>query len=75
MSESSEHLLKLFDHKKAALILGCSTNTLKQSRVTGVLFGKPAPLYEKHGRKVLYREDRLQEFNKQFLEQSNTTAA
>ena len=66
---------QFYSNHEAALELGCSPNTLKQSRVTGILFGKNAPNYEKHGKKVLYKYKALEQFNSQFTEQANTAAA
>ncbi len=63
---------ELIDEKKAAKILDCAPSTLRKSRVTGVLFGKPAPPYVKRGRKVDYNVPTLHKFNAQFHEQENT---
>jgi len=66
---------ELLEHLEAARFVGAAPNNLKQSRVTGILFGKPAPHFEKRGRKVLYRKSTLEKFNSQFSEQANTAAA
>ena len=61
-----------YGNNEAAVIVGAASNSLKQSRNSGVLFGKPAPRYEKRGKKVIYRLNTLREFNEQFNEQQNT---
>ncbi len=68
-------LKQLLSTHEAAIEIGCSPNTLKQSRMSGELFGKQAPAFEKRGKKVLYRKETLEKFNSQFAEQANTAAA
>ena len=43
----------LIDTKKAAKLLDVSQETLRQSRCTGLLFGRPAPEYLKLGRRTV----------------------
>jgi len=57
----------------AARVVGCADNTMRKSRSTGMLYGRPAPAYIKRGYHVFYRMPTLIEFNKQFREQQNTT--
>ncbi len=59
------------EHGGAAL-LGCPPTALRLSRVTGLLWGVPAPKFVKIGRSVRYRTDTLREWVAQFAEQSNT---
>jgi hypothetical protein len=65
-------MTELLEHLEAARFIGAAPSTLKQSRFTGILFGKPAPPFEKRGRKVLYRKETLEQFNAQFTEQATT---
>lgn len=44
----------------AARILGTTSATLRKSRVTGELWGCPAPQFVKFGRTVRYRADDLE---------------
>jgi hypothetical protein len=53
--------------------IGASKNTLKQSRHTGILFGKPAPRFTKCGRSARYKLSKLIEFRDQFPEYNNTS--
>ncbi len=52
-SQSEEYTL--LDTIEAAPQFGCAPATLKQSRVSGVLHGKPAPQYIKLGKTVRYK--------------------
>ena len=61
------------DTHQAAAEVGCAEYTLRVSRVTGTLFGKPAPKYRKLGRKVVYYREDLQAFLEQFDKQNNTS--
>ncbi len=61
------------DTHQAAAEVGCAEYTLRVSRVTGTLFGKPAPKYRKLGRKVVYYREDLLAFLEQFDKQSNTS--
>jgi len=56
----------------AASYLGFSANTLRCSRVTGMLASVSAPRYKKMGRRVFYEMDTLDEWLEQVGEQSNT---
>ena len=62
----------LSDHE-AAPVVGASKNTLKQSRHTGLLFGKPSPTFIKCGRSARYKLSALIEFRDQFPEYNNTS--
>lgn len=59
---------------EAAIFIGCSSSTMKISRVTGRLLGKAAPTYRKLGKKVVYDLTVLQEWLEQFANQKNTAA-
>ena len=63
------------DTFEAAAFIGCSPYTLRMSRVTGKLFGKPAPKYIKRGKKVDYTPKELKKCNDQFPEYENTAQA
>ena len=63
----------LVSDKYAAPIVGARTSSLKQSRHTGLLFGKPAPPFIKLGRSVRYRKSDLEECRDQFPEYNNTS--
>ena len=65
----------LISSKEASLEIGCADQTLKQSRVTGSLFGKPAPAYLKIGRTVRYKRNTVETWIGQFPEVSNTAEA
>lgn len=59
-------------NKEAAVYIGCAPNSLKQSRVTGQLFGVQAPAFLKMGVSVRYKIGTLDDWLDQFAEQSNT---
>ncbi len=61
-----------FNTHDAARYLSFSSNTLRISRVTGVLDGVPAPAYRKIGRKVVYDRVVLDAWIRQFKNQPNT---
>ena len=63
----------LLSDNEAAKILGAAPASLKQSRYTGDLFGKPAPPFVKMGRSTRYRLSALLEFRDQFPEYRNTS--
>ena len=65
--------LRLDTHAGAAF-LGCADATLRKSRVTGTLLGRPAPAYRKVGRKVLYDRETLIAWLEQFEPQRSTAA-
>jgi len=67
---NTDHLL---NSEQASKYLGVQTTTLKQSRHTGILFGKEAPRYLKMGRSTRYKLSSLLEFRRQFLEYRNTS--
>ncbi len=60
------------DTVEAAALLFTTPGSLRTSRVTGLLFGKPTPKFVKRGGKVGYKGKTLCEFNAQFVEQANT---
>ena len=57
----------------AAALLKCAGSTLKNSRSTGVLFGREAPQYIKMGRRVVYKRSDLLEWLEGFPTYQNTT--
>jgi len=57
---------------EASALLNVAERTLRKSRVTGVLLGKPAPKFRKRGRKVDTAREELEKFNAQFSEYENT---
>ena len=59
-------------NKEASLYIGCAPNSLKQSRVTGLLFGVPAPAFLKMGYNIRYKVSTLDEWLSQFTEKKNT---
>ena len=61
------------DMPLAAELLFTTPGSLRTSRSTGTLFGRPTPKYIKRGGKVGYKGETLDKFNAQFHEQSNTT--
>jgi len=58
---------------EAAALLYTTPGTLRTSRTTGSLLGKPTPKVIKRGGKVGYKRKTLDEFNEQFIEQANTS--
>ena len=65
-------LPEIYTTKSSAKFLDCAEQTLKQSRVTGKLFGVPAPKFIKLGNSVRYKRETLQAWCDQFTEVSNT---
>lgn len=63
----------LLNSEQASKYLGVQTNTLKQSRHTGILLGEVAPRYLKMGRSTRYTLSSLLEFRSQFSEYTNTS--
>jgi len=61
-----------FNDDEAAAFINVSPRTLRKSRVTGKLLGKPAPKFRKRGRKVDTAREELEKFNAQFSEYENT---
>ena len=59
-------------NKEASTYLGCAPNTLKQSRVTGTLFGVQAPAFLKMGYNIRYKLTTLDNWLSQFTEKQNT---
>jgi|TARA_B110000908_G_scaffold155053_1_gene192904 hypothetical protein len=57
----------------AARLIGAAPSSLKQSRYTGLLFGKPAPKFIKMGRSARYKLVELLKFRDQFPEYENTS--
>ena len=64
---------KLVKESEAAEFFGVSKSTLKQSRHTGVLFGKTAPPFVRLNRSIRYKEAALEDFILQFPELRNTS--
>ena len=60
------------DTHESAHHIGLASNTLRVSRVSGMLCGVPAPTYRKIGRKVVYDRVVLDQWLGQFVNQSNT---
>lgn len=76
MSDQYQHPLDvdpILNAQQAASFLNTTTATLKQSRYTGMLYGKPAPCFIKMGRIIRYRLSTLMAFREQFPECRNTT--
>jgi hypothetical protein len=65
------HKLRLDTHESASHI-NLASNTLRGSRVSGILCGVPAPTYRKIGRKVVYDRAILDQWLDQFANQPNT---
>ena len=63
----------LLTEKQSTLILGTTASTLKQSRHTGMLYGKPSPAFVKMSRSVRYKLSALLEFRDQFPVYQNTS--
>ena len=61
----------LNDHEASAF-LNVAEPTLRKSRVTGALLGKPAPNFRKRGRKVDTSRVECEKFNARFSEYENT---
>ena len=57
---------------QAADFLGCASSTVKKSRVTGQLFGSPAPKFMKLNRRVVYTHADLEAWLDQFHTHRNT---
>jgi hypothetical protein len=64
---------ELLDELAASRVLGAARSSLKQSRYTGILFGKPSPPFLKCGRSARYKLSALLEFRDQFPEYRNTS--
>ena len=60
---------------EAAKVLDSTSASLKQSRYTGMLFGRPAPKFIKMGRSAKYKLSTLLAFRDQFTEFQNTAEA
>ena len=60
---------------EAAKVLDSTSASLKQSRYTGILFGRPAPKFIKMGRSAKYKLSTLLAFRDQFTEFQNTAEA
>jgi Helix-turn-helix domain len=54
--------------KEVAQYLGVVPQTIEKSRMTGKLFGIPAPKFIKRGRLVFYRLGELEQWHSQFEE-------
>lgn len=63
----------IFTNDGAAALIKCSGSTLKNSRSTGILFGREAPRYVKMGRRVVYKRSDLLEWLDGFPTYQNTT--
>ena len=57
---------------EAADFIGCASNTLRMSRVSGVLLGVQAPPFRKFGRKVIYDHSELEGWLGQFETHTST---
>jgi hypothetical protein len=64
-----------YDEKQLAAELSISPATIRKSRVTGTLLGKPAPKFLKLGKAVRYTRESIDSFKAQFAEVSNTAEA
>jgi hypothetical protein len=64
---------ELLNDHKAAKFLSSTSASVRQSRYTGILFGKPAPRFIKLGRSTRYRLSELRNFLDQFPEYQNTS--
>ena len=51
--------MKYLTDKEAAVLLGVSPGTLRNSRMKGRLLGAPAPHYFKMGHRVRYSEEEI----------------
>lgn len=60
---------------EAAEVLSSTCASMRQSRYTGQLFGRPAPRFTKMGRSAKYKLSTLLEFRDQFPEFQNTAEA
>lgn len=63
----------LLNDVQAASIIGTTGASLKQSRYTGLLFGKPAQKFLKMGKSAKYKLSTLQAFVDQFSEFQSTS--
>lgn len=63
----------LLPDEGAAEVLNSTKSSVKQSRYTGLLYGKPAPKFIKMGRSAKYRLSELLKFRDQFPEYQNTS--
>jgi hypothetical protein len=68
-----EGLEPLLNTEEAARVLSTTNLSLKQSRYTGFLYGKPAPKFIKLGRSARYKPSELLRFREQFSEYQNTS--
>ena len=60
------------DTHESAFHINLASNTLRGSRVSGILCGVQAPAYRKIGRKVVYDRVILDQWLDQFANQTNT---
>ena len=67
------HVKSILSNKEASQYLNCASNSLKQSRSTGTLFGVQAPAYIKLGFNIRYKLSTLDDWLNQFKEQLNTS--
>ena len=67
-----ELIRQLVSNKEASQYIGCAANSLKQSRVTGQLFGVQAPAFLKMGYNIRYKLTTLDKWLSQFTEKQNT---
>lgn len=63
----------LLNNNESAAYLNVAPFTLRNSRSTGILLGKPAPRFRKRGRKVIYERTELDRYNDQFPQLQNTS--
>jgi len=59
--------------EEAALFLGYSPHTLRNSRLSGILADVKPPEYKKRGRQVVYEKSALEAWDKQFNRRRNTS--
>ena len=75
MRHESQLSLELYTSSEAAKAIGVSPVTVKMSRCTGKLLGKPAPKFLKMGRLIRYEPSAIQDWIKQFRSFSTTEDA
>lgn len=73
--ETPTHLLPLLDDRATALALGLSSFTVKKSRSTGTLLGRPTIPFLKMGKSIKYRQEDVQAWLSQFDTYANTSEA
>jgi hypothetical protein len=74
MTKPATALLPPLNTEQAAELIGCAPYTLKRSRCDGELFARPAPVFRKMGRKVVYDADVIRQWIAAFPVKPNTAA-